>query len=199
MESRLETLESSMERMHQSLQTVLKHVEPSASRQASHAAVERQPIDLAEAAAENNEQLGNGIEEATDDPGLWQTPPPEPPPFMAEPTSQPLGIDLPSRATITTLANIFFELVYPWCPLFHKGIFIDELFSPDREVLLHGIIVVGFRFWTTAEPSIATRERCIAKSRERILLEAINTCTLISTQALALLAVDALGQGTGPM
>ncbi|OQO13985.1 hypothetical protein B0A48_00860 [Cryoendolithus antarcticus] len=53
-------------------------------------------------------------------------------------------------------------------------------------------------FWIDAAPLIEQRKAYVKTARERILLATIDDCTLLSAQALALAAVDALGQGTGP-
>ena len=82
--------------------------------------------------------------------------------------------------------------------IFHKPTFKANMFSQERQILLHGIVVLAFRFWTMAEPPLLSRESYVKASRERLLLETINVTSLISTQAVAMLAVDALAQGPGP-
>ncbi|KAK6423589.1 hypothetical protein LTR95_016508 [Oleoguttula sp. CCFEE 5521] len=99
---------------------------------------------------------------------------------------------------ITKLVHLFFEHVYPWFPIFHRPSFEAMMFEPGREILLHGILATSFRFWIDAAPSIEQRKAYVKTARERILLATIDDCTLLSAQALALAAVDALGQGTGP-
>lgn len=69
---------------------------------------------------------------------------------------------------------------------------------PDREILLHGIVVLAFRFWQKEEPSLQIREQHIKLSRQRLLLETIDVASLVSTQAVAMLTIDAIGQGPGP-
>ena len=144
--------------------------------------------------------------------GLWQTPPTVPvDAYTVNPDisiGQPSPVDiiivpeassqLPSAQVLSKLVDLYFDLIYPWCPLFHKQTFIQEMHNPQYELLLHGIVAVCFRFWSTEDPDVTERDRHVAASREHILLHAVNTCTLISAQALVLLAVDALGQGTGP-
>ncbi|RFU28718.1 hypothetical protein B7463_g7621, partial [Scytalidium lignicola] len=121
------------------------------------------------------------------------------PPFLNIP-DLPTAINdrLPSEEILQELVELFFELIYPWVPLFHKPSFRANLFSPGRQILLHGIVVVAFRFWRQPAPSAEVRDNYVKISREQILLSTIDTCSLISTQALALLAVDAIGQGPGP-
>ncbi|KAF7359508.1 Fungal specific transcription factor domain-containing protein isoform 2 [Mycena sanguinolenta] len=105
---------------------------------------------------------------------------------------------LPPVEILQELVEIFFDLVYPWAPLFFKPTFITTMFSPDKRVLLHGIVVTSFRFWQKPRPPPTIRDAYIQTSREQILLRTINVCTVTSTQALTLLALDALGNGQGP-
>ncbi len=108
------------------------------------------------------------------------------------------GTGLPPKDILQELIDLFFDLIYPWAPLFNKLSFIANINSPGRQILLHGVVVTAFRFWTKENPAVEVREAYTKSSREQILLKTIDTCSLISTQALALLAVDAIGQGPGP-
>lgn len=119
-------------------------------------------------------------------------------PFISLTELQTTDSRLPAQEIIEELVELFFELIYPWVPLFYRPSFISNLFSPGRQILLHGIVVITFRFWRKDAPSAEMRENYIKISREQILLGMIDACSLISTQALALLAVDAIGQGPGP-
>ena len=105
---------------------------------------------------------------------------------------------LPPRPIVEELVNLFFEMVYPWAPMFFRPTFTAAMFYPERILLLHGIVVMAFRFWRKPEPALEVRDAYTRTSREQILLGTIDACTLTSTQALTLLAIDAVGQGQGP-
>lgn len=129
---------------------------------------------------------------------IWQPPTqaiPDPVPLID--TFSPPG-ELPDQTVLTDLVELFFELIYPWAPLFNKAHFVSYMFSPERQLLLHGIVVLCFRFWTKPDPPLDARESFVKASRERILLQTIDVCSLVGSQALALLTIDALGQGPGP-
>lgn len=111
---------------------------------------------------------------------------------------KPLDPSLPPGPILHELVDLFFEHISPWVPLFHKPTFKATMLSPNRQVLLHGVVVLAFRFWPRAEPPLESRESHVKTSRERLLLETIDTTSLTSTQAVAMLAVDALAQGPGP-
>ena len=147
---------------------------------------------------------------------MWQPPPPptQQLPEIASYTESPMidrlapSMDitgmangdnhLPSNDILHELVELFFEHVYPWAPLFHMPSFIANMLLPEKQILLHGIVVLAFRFWKKADPPNEVREACMKASREQILLKTIDASSLTSTQALALLAVDAIGQGPGP-
>ena len=107
-------------------------------------------------------------------------------------------IDLPPNDVLVDLAELFFELIYPCTRLFHKQRFLNNMFSSDRRLLLHAITVVSFRYWIKADPGPSQRDRYVQASRDKILLTATDECSVISTQALILLAVDAMGHAPGP-
>lgn len=119
-------------------------------------------------------------------------------PFLNVPSPASIDSRLPAQDILQDLVELFFELIYPSAPLFCKPSFIANLLSPGRQTLLHGLVVVAFRFWRKPEPPVETRENYVKVSREQILLSTIDSCSLLSTQALALLAMDAVGQGPGP-
>ena len=152
---------------------------------------------------------------AVNDPQLWQTS--QQLPGIRSFTSTPVnsgmeqlpppqaisglnGIDggLPPADMLQELVELFYEMVYPWVPLFYKPNFTANMFSPERQLVLHGMVIISFRFWRKEEPSLEIRDDYIKASRDQILLKTVDNCDLISTQALTLLAVDALGQGQGP-
>ncbi|KAF9874209.1 C6 transcription factor [Colletotrichum karsti] len=114
------------------------------------------------------------------------------------PTVVTADTSLPPEPILRDLIDLFFEHVYPWAPLFHQPSLLAEAFSAEQQIVLHGIVVVAYRFWRKAAPPPAVREAQVKTSREQILLKSIDVASLVSTQALALLAIDAIGQGPGP-
>ena len=120
-------------------------------------------------------------------------------PINAESASQDPSPEalLPPADVIMELTELYFSIVYPWAPLFDKSNFIANMWQPDRELLLHGIVVVASRFWDKATLSIAILQGRVRVSKNQLQLCCIDTCSLVTTQALALLAIDALAQGPG--
>lgn len=106
-------------------------------------------------------------------------------------------LGLPSSEVLEELARLFFRFVAPSVNIFHEPTFTANLFAPERTLLLHAITVVAFRFWDKPSPDAATRERHIQLSKDEILLRSTDSVSLVSTQALVLLAVDSFASAPG--
>jgi hypothetical protein len=91
-------------------------------------------------------------------------------PFLNIPELEAIDSKLPTRDILEEVVELFFELIYPSVPIFYKPNFMANLFSPGRQLLLHGIVVVALRFWKKTEPSAEMRENYMKISREQILL-----------------------------
>ncbi|KAL6910051.1 hypothetical protein GGI43DRAFT_426869 [Trichoderma evansii] len=104
----------------------------------------------------------------------------QPPSTQAIHSLGAVGNGLPSPEILQELVELFFELIYPWAPLFFKPSFVANMYAPERRVLLHGVVIIAFRFWRKAEPSPETRD------------------TYVKASPLTLLAVDSIGQDQGP-
>jgi hypothetical protein len=109
-----------------------------------------------------------------------------------------LGTGLPPSVILDELVELYFVYVSPWLPLLRQPETCSELVSADNIPILHGLVVVAFRLWQKTVPSSEERQAYIKTSQDYILRTAVDSCTISSTQALTLLAVDTLGNGTGP-
>ncbi|KAI0107838.1 fungal-specific transcription factor domain-containing protein [Nemania sp. FL0031] len=187
-EQRLNSLEGNVEKINQTLQDVLEQL------RGGKAAPEHNP---AEVILGEDTQQWQGSQQTLD---LAPLAPDSP--IVQPPLSLNIGItpksELPPKAIMDQLVDLFFDKVYSWAPIFYRPYFVANMQSSERQVLLYGIVVVAFRYWKHSDPPPELRESYIRSSREKILLETIDTCSLISTQALSLLAIDALGQGPAP-
>lgn len=105
--------------------------------------------------------------------------------------------DLPPAEILTELADLFFEHAYPCNKLFYKPSFVANLFQPERQVLCHAITAVAFRFWDKAYPEEGIREAYMQRSRDRVTLAVIESISLITAQALAVIALDSFGSSPG--
>ncbi|KAG8626117.1 hypothetical protein KVT40_006518 [Elsinoe batatas] len=175
LEGRLDVLERNMQSMSQTLQQVVGHLPCSASTilqspfGTHHADTTTNGIDLS--APLNDTSYAAGV-------------------------STPSG--LPHATIMQDLIHLYSDMIQPWLPLIPPSILQEAIASPDRSLLLHGLIVVCFRFWNQESPNLQQRQAFVNCSRDHILRQCVDTCTVDSTQGLALLAVDTHGNGTGP-
>jgi hypothetical protein len=204
-EHRLSLVETTMDKMSQSIQDILVHVRPDLDRANTSVATALHD--------DTNSSTAWTAVEANTDTQTWTQPPQlaamtpftalapiidRIPPSMSMPPLQNAASGLPSATVMQELVDLFFDLVHPWIPMFCKLNFTTNMFVPDHEVLLHALVAVTFRFWTKPVPTPKEREELVKASREQVLLKTINVCSLVSTQALALMALDSLGEGPGP-
>ncbi|KAF4549593.1 Fungal Zn(2)-Cys(6) binuclear cluster domain-containing protein 15 [Elsinoe fawcettii] len=106
---------------------------------------------------------------------------------------------LPNNDIMSELVGLYQNMLQPWLPLVPSAVLADVVTSPDKSLLRHAIVVVAFRFWTTDDRLSQTqRQDYIEYARDHVLRQTLDICTVDSTQALTLLAVDTLGSGTGP-
>ncbi|OAP57360.1 hypothetical protein AYL99_08098 [Fonsecaea erecta] len=203
-EQRLSLVETTMTKMNQSIQDILSHIRPEFTLTGT-ADTSNSNVDPNSAANPSATWTGPDSSSQT-----WQQPQqlsdiasfttlspmirmPAPVPQL-----QDMAPGLPPANVMQELVELFFELIHPWMPLFCKLNFMTNMFAPERQVLLHAIVAVTFRFWKKPIPTPKEREDLVKISREQLLLKTIDACSLISTQALALMALDSLGQGPGP-
>ncbi|KAI0813686.1 fungal-specific transcription factor domain-containing protein [Xylaria sp. FL0064] len=189
-EQRLSSLEENIEKINQTLQDVLGQVQGVKN-------ISQAKQNAAETALGETPQQWQETQQQMLDLAPYTSASPTVQPTRSPDDDVPKN-ELPPEAIMEQLVNLFFEKVYPWAPIFYKPHFTANMQSADRQVLLHGIVVVAFRYWEHPNPSAELRESYIQHSRDKILLETIDTCSLISTQALALLAIDAIGHGPTP-
>jgi hypothetical protein len=198
-ESRLTRLENNVGKINQSLQDVLNQLQTQYTSGPPFQTPDASRIEATGSKPAIDTQLWQTSQHLSE--GASITSPPQVehlPGFLNIQELQTVDSRLPPPEIIQQLIEIFFQLIHPWVPLFNKTNFVANLFSPGNHVLLHGIVVITFRYWIKSSPSVEVRENHMKVSREQILLTTIDSCSLISTQALALLAVDAIGQGPGP-
>ncbi|KAJ3544871.1 hypothetical protein NM208_g2801 [Fusarium decemcellulare] len=217
-ENRLSTLEDNVDKISQSIQDILQHLQTQTSPR-GHLVT---PLDADQPQNETPVEGHTSQHAQTWQPEQTSASEPLAPDYLQPvadtasysaspsilgsiPTSMnvshlPNALDptLPPEPILHELIDLFFDHIYPWAPMFHKQTFKSTMFSPERQILLHGIVVLSFRFWWKTEPSTQARDDYVKVSRKQLLLETVDVASLNSTQALALLAIDAIGQGPGP-
>ncbi|WVQ76527.1 hypothetical protein IAR50_006197 [Cryptococcus sp. DSM 104548] len=101
---------------------------------------------------------------------------------------------LPSDDIVRDLIGLFFTHIHPWCPILSPS---PSDFQPPWGIVHHAIVVVALRF--SRDPRIASSKSSTKqKAKQHVLAHAVESTSIASLQALALLAVDLIGSDQGP-
>lgn len=111
--------------------------------------------------------------------------------------------DFPPYDLLYGLVDLFFNHIYPWCPILHRQTTLNSLFGDagleeaDR-IILHAIVATTLRFSTDQRLNAENRTRYHQNSKEKVLLYGIETSSVKSLQALVILSLDVVGCSNGP-
>lgn len=101
---------------------------------------------------------------------------------------------LPSDDIVRDLVSLYFRHIHPWAPFLSPA---DLPHSAPWDIVVHALVVVTLRYSTDVRlGSNAAQYRQSAKTH--VLAHAIESTSLSSVQALALLALDLIGSEQGP-
>lgn len=101
---------------------------------------------------------------------------------------------LPPEDIVRDLIGLFFTHIHPWAPILAPE---TPLFSPPWNIVVYAIVVVSLRLST--DPRLATnKQQYRAAAKQHVLSYAIESTSIPSIQALALLALDLIGSDQGP-
>lgn len=122
---------------------------------------------------------------------------------FAGPSASPSGISmrsfsdprvLPPDDIVRDLISLYFQHIHTWAPFLSPG---DLPNSAPWDIVVHALVVVTLRFSTDVR--IATnRDQYRMAAKTHVLAHAIESTSLSSVQALALLALDLIGSEQGP-
>lgn len=120
------------------------------------------------------------------------------------PSASPSGISthsfrdpqiLPPDDIVRDLIGLFFTFINPLAPIISP---IHPAFSAPWSIVVHAIVVVSLRYSNDPRlpPNTIAAYRQVAK--QHVLAHAIESTSISSVQALALLALDLIGSEQGP-
>ena len=111
--------------------------------------------------------------------------------------------ELPPYGVCYTLMDLYFKHIHPWCPILDRET-TKELFFGERipneeaKILLHAIVATAMRFVTTKTLPKESQQRFYTSSKQRVLLYGMEHSSVMSLQALVILALDLCGSSNGP-
>jgi hypothetical protein len=95
---------------------------------------------------------------------------------------------------VRDLIALFFTHIHPWAPILAPSL---PSWSPPWSIVVHAIVVVTLRI-STDPRVVASREQYKAAAKQHVVAHAIESTSISSVQALALLALDLIGSEQGP-
>jgi hypothetical protein len=103
---------------------------------------------------------------------------------------------LPPDDIVRDLIVLFFTHIHPWAPILSPTI---PNYTQPWNIVVHAIVVVSLRLSADIRLSNpATKQAYRAAAKQHILAHAIESTSIDSVQALALLALDLIGSEQGP-
>ncbi|RDW68680.1 hypothetical protein BP5796_09337 [Coleophoma crateriformis] len=108
---------------------------------------------------------------------------------------------LPLTELLDAIINSYFSHVHPWLPMLHELIFrqqvLEQVYRPNLEVILHAMVVAAARFIKRRDipQSFNYISQLIEKSRDWVMLHALNSLSVENLQALLIIAFDDIGKG----
>ncbi|KAK1579652.1 fungal-specific transcription factor domain-containing protein [Colletotrichum navitas] len=109
---------------------------------------------------------------------------------------------LPPPDLLEDIINIYFNIIHPWIPILHETVFRRRVHDPEQlpvlVVVLHAMVVTALRYVdnnTETRPSAQEIERTAMRSRNIVILNAMNQLSVENLQALIILAFNDIGNG----
>ncbi|WVR05478.1 hypothetical protein IAU60_002494 [Kwoniella sp. DSM 27419] len=101
---------------------------------------------------------------------------------------------LPADEIVRDLVALFFTHIHPWAPILSP---VRPDLKPPWTIVHHAIVVVTLRL--SKDPRIAsTKDLLKQRAKQHVVAHAIESTSIQSVQALALLALDLIGSEQGP-
>ena len=109
-------------------------------------------------------------------------------------TSFPDPLILPAHDVVQELITLFYTNIHPWVPILSP---IIPTLHPPWNIVVHAIVVVTLRL--SSDPRLDGRKDQYKRAaKQYVLNHAIESTSIFSVQALALLAIDLIGSDQGP-
>ncbi|KAF6818089.1 hypothetical protein CPLU01_13410 [Colletotrichum plurivorum] len=108
---------------------------------------------------------------------------------------------LPAPDLLEDVINAHFNLIQPWIPILHETQFRRRVHDPDQlprlVVVLHAMVVAALRFVDNLETRLSAQEveRRMLRSRNIVILNAMDHLSVENLQALIIIAFNDIGNG----
>lgn len=102
---------------------------------------------------------------------------------------------LPSDDIVRDLIQLYFTHIHPWAPIIPPKPAVE--WNAPWSIVVHAMVVLTLRL-SHDERIVHVKEQIRAAAKQHILSHAIESTSVDSIQALAILALDVIGSGQGP-
>lgn len=101
---------------------------------------------------------------------------------------------LPAQDIVYDILNLFWTHIHPWAPILSPT---PIMYQPPWNIVVHAIVVVTIRL--SSDPRLEGKQEHFKRAaKQHVLAHAIESTSIFSVQALALLALDLIGSDQGP-
>ncbi|RPA91538.1 hypothetical protein L873DRAFT_1819162 [Choiromyces venosus 120613-1] len=114
-------------------------------------------------------------------------------------------VDLPTDDLLCTMVDMFFQNIYPTCPILHRQTIVDSFFGrPLSEVeesdviLMHAIVSATLRFCTDRRLEESWKEHFRSVAKRKVIFYALENPSVQSLRALVIIVLDVVGSTNGP-
>ncbi|KAH0612932.1 uncharacterized protein H6S33_009312 [Morchella sextelata] len=113
--------------------------------------------------------------------------------------------DLPTDDLLCTMVDLFFQNIYPTCPILHRQTIVDSFFGrhlsqveePDV-ILMHSIVSATLRFCNDRRLDENWKAHFRSVAKRKIVFYALENPSVQSLKALVILVLDVTGSTNGP-
>ena len=106
---------------------------------------------------------------------------------------------LPAPPLLDTIISVYFSVVQPWIPILHETRFRRQLNDAEQRprlaVILHAMVVATIRFIEDDSITFEEVTRRSNRSRNIVVLTAMDNLSVENLQALTIIAFDDIGKG----
>lgn len=113
--------------------------------------------------------------------------------------------DLPTDDLLCTMVDLFFQNIYPTCPILHRQTIVDAFFGRHLSqveesdvILMHAIVSATLRFCSDRRLDDGWKEHFRSVAKRKVVFYALENPSVQSLKALVILVLDVVGSTNGP-
>ncbi|KAL7271508.1 hypothetical protein RUND412_005730 [Rhizina undulata] len=120
-------------------------------------------------------------------------------------TTRSFDPDLPTDDLLCTMVDLFFQHIYPTCPILHRQTTLDSFFTrplveveESEVILMHAIVAATLRFCNDRRIDDNWKEHFRSLAKRKVIFHALENPCVQSLRALVIIVLDVVGTTNGP-